>query len=141
MSSDTIYRLWQAPRYNGIDADTVDQLYERVREARQLANLTQEALGLELGVSRGAVSQWEVPRGTSPSVQNLIALAQRSGMAFEYLFTGRGPKVLGAPAVAEQRPRYNAPSRQQKQLLAYFDSLTPGRRSALLDFLSRFTVT
>ncbi len=116
----------------------MDHLYERVLEARRQAKLTQEALALELGVSRGAVSQWEVPHGTSPSVQNLIALAQRSGMALEYLATGRGPKMFGSPMPVEERRGYPLLSRQQKQLLGLFDALTPSKRGALLEFLSRF---
>ena len=85
----------------------MSKLYQRVREARKLVDLSQEELAGELEVSRSAVAQWEMTRGTAPSVENLIALARRSGMAFEYLTTGRGPKVQGAPilAVAEEKRR------------------------------------
>lgn len=117
----------------------MDHLYERVREARQLVSLTQEALAAELNVTRSAVGQWEIAQGTSPSVENLIALARRSGMSFEYLATGRGPKVLGEPIVAEERAPYSTLSKQQKQLLASFDRLPARKRTALLDFLERFS--
>lgn len=118
----------------------MDHLYERVREARRLINLTQEQLALELGVTRGAVAQWEIVSGTAPSVENLTALARRSGMAFEYLATGRGPKVQGAPMQAmEERSPYQLLSKQQKQLLACFDALSPKKRAALVEFLSRFS--
>lgn len=116
----------------------MNQLHERVREARELACLTQESLALELGVTRGAVSQWEAANGTKPSVQHLIELARRSGMALEYLATGRGEKIHGAPTIAEERPLYMQLTRQQEQLLALFDALTPSKRAAVLEFLARF---
>ncbi len=117
----------------------MDHLYERVREARQLVSLTQEALAAELNVTRSAVGQWEIAQGTSPSVENLIALARRSGMSFEYLATGRGPKILGAPIVEEERAPYDMLSKQQRQLLASFDRLPARKRADLLDFLDRIT--
>lgn len=115
----------------------MSKLYQRVREARKLVDLSQEELAGELDVSRSAVAQWEMTRGTAPSVENLIALARRSGMAFEYLTTGRGPKVQGAPilAVAEEPADYPGLSRQQQRLLSLFDSLSTKQRSGLLDFL------
>lgn len=116
----------------------MDYLYERVREARKLAKLTQEALALELNVSRGAVSQWETEGGTSPSVQNLASLARRSGMSFEYLATGRGPKVFGSPISSEDASISRPLSHPQRQLLKHFDALTPGQRRALVDLLLQF---
>lgn len=113
------------------------QLYQRVREARKLTGLSQEELAGELGVSRSAVAQWEMTRGTAPSVENLIALARHSGMTFEYLATGRGPRGHDRPvtAVAEQPAEYSALSRQQQRLLAAFEALSAKQRADLLDFL------
>lgn len=57
---------------------------ERIAAARKAAGLTQEALGEKLGVSRQAVSKWEM--GTSePSTSNLMALAQLFGVTAEEL--------------------------------------------------------
>ncbi len=119
------------------------QLHQRVREARKLIGLSQEALAGELGVSRSAVAQWEMTRGTAPNVENLIALARRSGMTFEYLSTGRGQKIQGKPllAVAEEASEYHSLSRQQQRLLEIFDALTPKQRTDLLDFLDSLTST
>ena len=117
-------------------------LYERIREARSLTRLTQEALAGELGVSRSAIAQWEMAEGTAPSVENLIRLAQRSGLHFEYLATGRGDRSFG-PAKAvlnELPPSYQHLSEQQRQLLARFDALTPRQRDALLDLLDNSPV-
>lgn len=91
----------------------------------------------EIGVSRGAVAQWEMVEGTSPSVENLIALAQRSGMAFEYLATGRGAKIHGAPMCVPEAEslHYHSLTSQQTQVLAMFDRLSPRQRAGLLDLL------
>lgn len=112
------------------------ELYQRVREARKLSGLSQEELAAELGISRSAVAQWEMTRGTAPSVENLIALARRSGMAFEYLSTGRGHRVHGKPvAVAEEPGEYHSLSRQQQRLLVLFEALSAKQRAGLIDFL------
>ncbi len=113
------------------------RLPQRIREARKSTGLSQEQLAGDLGVSRSAVAQWEMAEGTSPSIENLIALARRSGMAFEYLSTGRGIKLHGAPtlSVQEERSEYQHLTAQQKRLLAAFDRLTAKQRTSLIDLL------
>jgi len=44
--------------------------------------------------------------GTSPSVKNLDQIARLSGLAFEWVATGRGPMVFGEPMVNEPVPDY-----------------------------------
>lgn len=63
----------------------------RIRRARTLAGFTQAKLAARLGVQRSAVTQWENPNGTSPSVEHLSHIAQETGVCFEWLATGRGP--------------------------------------------------
>ncbi len=65
-------------------------LPSRIRRARRLSSLTQSALAVRLDVKRSAVSQWESPAGTTPSVPHLIRIALESGVSFEWLATGRG---------------------------------------------------
>lgn len=115
----------------------MSKLYERIREARRRSNLTQEQLAGDIGVSRSAVAQWEMADGTAPSVENLIALAQRSGLCFEYLATGRGEPIYGEPAakVAEEAQSYLPLSEQHRQLIAQFEKLTPRQRNGLLDLI------
>jgi len=114
----------------------VSKLYERIREARRLTGMTQETLAAELGISRSAVAQWEMSEGTAPSVENLIALARRSGLAFEYLATGRGEVSFGPPeAITEDLASYHPLSDQQRQLLDGFEQLRPRQRSALLELI------
>lgn len=65
-------------------------LSSRIRHARRVARLTQARLAREIDVGPSAVAQWELPHGTSPTVEHLIEIARCSGVAFEWLATGRG---------------------------------------------------
>lgn len=111
-------------------------LYERCRWARRRTGLSQEALAVELSVSRGAVAQWEMETGTSPSVDNMIALAQRCGVMFEWLATGRGERVFGEPMrIADEQGTYDALRADQRALLDAYEKMTRPRREALLVLL------
>lgn len=116
----------------------MSRLNERIRDARKHIGLSQEELATELGISRSAVAQWEMNNGTAPSVENLIALALRTGLCFEYLSTGRGEIIQGEPITAESESRspYRALSEEQLRLLEYFDTLAARQRHALLELLA-----
>lgn len=73
------------------------QLSMRIRIARQRAKLSQEALARLLGVSRGAVANWECAVGSLPATTRLELLAQATGVCFEWLATGRGPITYTEP--------------------------------------------
>lgn len=66
----------------------------RIRRARAVARITQSELARRLDVKRSAVSQWESAHGTTPNVAHLIRIAVETGVAFEWLATGRGPLHL-----------------------------------------------
>ena len=69
-------------------------LPQRIRRARTNAGLSQSALAARIGIKRSAVTQWEHPQGTRPSVEHLIRIATETGTGFEWLATGRGPSEL-----------------------------------------------
>jgi transcriptional regulator with XRE-family HTH domain len=73
----------------------VSALSLRIRRARALASLTQTELARRIGIKRSAVTQWEHPAGTTPSVDHLIQIAVETGMHFEWIATGRGPTKCG----------------------------------------------
>lgn len=54
---------------------------EQIREARERLGMTQETLAEEIGVSRQAVSKWEMG-ASEPSLENLQALSQVLGVEF-----------------------------------------------------------
>lgn len=69
-------------------------LPQRIRRARTHAGLSQSALAARIGIKRSAVTQWEHPHGTMPSVKHLICIATETDTGFEWLATGRGPSEL-----------------------------------------------
>jgi transcriptional regulator with XRE-family HTH domain len=69
-------------------------LPQRIRRARTRTGLSQTALAARLGIKRSAVTQWEHPHGTKPSLEHLIRIAVETGTGFEWLATGRGSSVL-----------------------------------------------
>lgn len=116
------------------------KLHERIREARKLLKASQEVLAAQVGVTRGAVAQWEMPTGTAPSVENLIKIAGLSGVAFEWLATGRGPKIHGEPAsIREPRDAYTVVPDDpvEAALRSAVARLTQAKKKALLELLAR----
>jgi transcriptional regulator with XRE-family HTH domain len=75
-------------------------LRERIQQARSLLGMSRAQLARNVGVGASAAVQWELARGTSPSVANLIAIAQVTDVSFEWLATGRGSARL--PAAGEE---------------------------------------
>lgn len=47
-------------------------------------------LARRIGVVASAAVQWELPNGTSPRLRHLVAIAEITGVSFEWLATGRG---------------------------------------------------
>lgn len=66
----------------------------RIRVARQRAKLSQEALASLIGVTRGAVANWECSVGATPAFNRLEHLARVTEVSFEWLATGRGQLSL-----------------------------------------------
>ena len=82
-------------------------LGQRIQELRKGCDLSQEALGEKLGVSRQAVSRWEMD-GAVPEVDKLIAMSRIFGISLNDLLQVEGPEELpGAepePGPAEGEP-------------------------------------
>jgi transcriptional regulator with XRE-family HTH domain len=118
-------------RYSGPLAD-------RVRHARRIANLSQAALAKNVGVGPSAVAQWEIPNGTSPTVHHLIQIAACSGVAFEWLSTGRGPiSVKGQETPAVDLVEFAADMVEERLLIA-FRRIPAKKREGLVRWLEEF---
>jgi transcriptional regulator with XRE-family HTH domain len=61
---------------------------ERIKLARQKNGLTQKALAKKLGVTSGAVGQWEI--GGAPATERLVMVADCLGVSLDWLL-GRLP--------------------------------------------------
>lgn len=66
------------------------RLATRIRVARTRAGMAQGDLAAEVGVSRGAVANWESATGILPASERLQKIANITGVCFEWLATGRG---------------------------------------------------
>ena len=70
-------------------------LGQRIQELRKQSNLSQEALGEKLGVSRQAVSRWEMD-GAVPEVDKLVAMARLFDVSLNELLQVNGPGRLNS---------------------------------------------
>lgn len=76
---------------------------EQIQKYRKAAGLTQKELGLALGISSSAVSQWET--GGTPDISLLPAIADRLGISVNTLF---GREDITPENMREALPRYVA---------------------------------
>ena len=76
-------------------------LGQRIQEERKKLNLSQEALGEALGVSRQAISKWESDL-TIPEIDKLVALSKRFGISIGQL--------LGVEEATPEEPVEGLPS-------------------------------
>ena len=116
-------------------------LPQRIRRARTHAGLSQTALAARIGIKRSAVTQWEHPHGTRPSVEHLIRIATETGTGFEWLATGRGSSELDAfdstPAV---RVDDYAGDEFEAQALGHLRRMSPAKKRmavAILETMGR----
>ncbi len=77
-----------------------DEIGARVREVR--GTVTQDAFGKKLGVSRGAVANWE--RGLGIKRENLQAIADKFRVSFEWLATGSGGSAVLNGSNSPEKP-------------------------------------
>lgn len=108
----------------------------RVRMARLRAGMTQLALADLVGVTRTAVTNWEIASRPNPCAAHMAAIAVVTDVQFEWLATGRGamqPSVFGADNVLSfGETTKNA---QERQLLRDFRSVPDDMRGVVLTFL------
>ncbi len=110
----------------------------RIRHARRLAQLTQAALAEEIGIGASAVAQWELPNGTSPTVDHLEKIATVCGVAFEWLATGRGVIVSGVQEMPALVGTQIAADQTEDRLLMAFRRIPSRKREALVRWMEEF---
>ena len=109
---------------------------ERIRQAREANDLNRAELARRVGVEPSAAVQWERKPGTSPSVTNLAKIASITGVAFEWLATGRGTSRLLATretsAISIESFAHNL---FEERLLEIARLIPPKARDSLVRFL------
>lgn len=118
---------------------------DRLRQLRAGLGLTQEALGIRLGVTKATVSGWENGRNY-PEFQLLGKIRKAFGLSHEGIGklvcgdTREAAIVSGVRIIMEESQDYAADSTRAKDsrelaLLMRFRALAPNRRAALLELL------
>jgi len=111
-------------------------LRERIRQAREILGMTRAQLARQVGVGASAAVQWEQPKGTSPSVANLIAIAHATDVSFEWLATGRGmARVKADGEVSAIHKDCMAHDLYEETLLVLGRNVPRPQREPLLNFL------
>ena len=67
---------------------------ERIQDLRKKKGLSQEQFADVLGVSRQAVSKWEMGQSL-PEIEKLIAMSQLFGVTIDYILKGEMAPVMG----------------------------------------------
>ena len=75
-------------------------LGQRIQELRKQQNLSQEELGTRLGVSRQAVSRWEMD-GAVPDVDKLIAMSKLFSVTLNDLLGVESPAAVPSETAAD----------------------------------------
>jgi transcriptional regulator with XRE-family HTH domain len=94
------------PQENAEERKETDMtLGERIQTCRKRAGLSQEALAEQLGVSRQAVSKWELD-SAQPDLDKVVALARLFGITTDALLLGEeaAPAPEPAPGTAPPPP-------------------------------------
>lgn len=113
-------------------------LSERIQQARISNGLSRAELARRVCVKPSAAVQWEQKHGTTPSVSNLVKIASVTGVAFEWLATGRGTSRLIAPndSPAVDMASF-ARNLYEERLLEIARILPPKSREPLMQFLEQ----
>ena len=113
------------------------KLSMRIRKARRHAELTQQTLADRMGVTRGAVANWESAVAV-PAARRLARIANVTGVSYEWLATGRGAML---PELGFEDPKTPAIDADfvddpvERQLLDTFRMASMRARKAALDTL------
>jgi transcriptional regulator with XRE-family HTH domain len=116
---------------------SVTHPHTRIRQARNKVELSQTALAKSLQVHRSAVSNWESPTGSLPTLENLMRIAHLTIVNFEWLATGRGRMhhVLDESDIPVLQTEYFARDWYEERLLKEYRDLPAPAQKALLNFL------
>ena len=113
------------------------KLSMRVRKARHQAGLSQQVLAERMGVTSGAVANWESAVAV-PAARRLARIANVTGVSYEWLATGRGAML---PELGFEDPKTPAIDADfvddpvERQLLDTFRMASMRARKAALDTL------
>ena len=115
-------------------------LQQRIRLARRHGGSSQAQLGQMVGVQRSAVSHWESAKGKTPTVAHMRAIAEATGVNFEWLATGRGGMSLPEDVRLDSIPTAEAilaDDPLELRLLRAFREASPQVRVSLVEVVEQ----
>lgn len=125
--------------------DVSGSLADRIRTTRKRAALSQTKLAGMIGVSASAVAQWEHPRGTRPSFENLFRIVDVTGAPLEWLMVGGNNRRTSKPGRSEETPAVSfeiyARTLQEETLLERFREIPTRRRPLLIAIAEEFAIS
>lgn len=95
----------------------------RIAKARKLRGMTQKELSEAVGVTGGAVGQWEIGRGQPSRGEMEEAVAEALGVSVQWLLYGIEDDAVKAETNSE------------KMILRLSRQLRPGERRQVIDFI------
>lgn len=111
----------------------------RIKSAREARGYSQAAFAMFLGVTQGAVYQWESDK-TTPTSRRMSEIAQALGVAYEWIATGNGGEsdsyVSDGSKLAALE--YQLPQ-DERQLLNAYRKLSKRRQKAILGLMESET--
>lgn len=138
-----------ASSFNSPASLITSELWQRLRQARKYADLTQADLAKACGVTRGAVALWEaaeVEHRTKPTTDHLIQIAKKTKVPLEWLLNDAAStdqlwKLAGefggggvSDVLPETEPEVLPDLRQGDYLFVF--AKTPTQISAKLEILA-----
>ena len=116
---------------------------ERVRLARRKAGLTQATMAQQMGISRGAVANWESSGQIRPSTENLQKFAALTGTTLDWVLSGRGPMLMeeqAAPASTIASPSGTIRDSAELNVLTVFRAVPTERRAHFMEAMTAMLV-
>ena len=103
----------------------------RLRAARNNLGWSQQRLGDEIGVSKGAISRWESDQD-QPQFSFLVPLRTALRVSLDELVCGDSVR---RPGVAEDGRPYDLPNEEEWTVLRALRRMTLGQRRGLIAFI------
>ena len=109
---------------------------QRLRRARQQAQLTQHDLARRAGITRSAISQWEIGQVSRVDAAPLLKVARALGTTIDWLLEGESRETREDPADYVAVPPeigtywHDLTQRQQARILEQIQQLAEDNRDA-----------
>lgn len=110
------------------------KLTSRIRQARHHAGFSQQEMSERIGITRGAVANWESHGDIAPTVDHMLKLARLTGVSFEWLATGHGSMTRDGNSAGPLPPSDDlVRDGDERWLLQLFREVPKRQRPLVLD--------